>query len=104
MKPLRTYAALEKRQKEPTTDENNDLEWAGTISIGTPAQYFLIDFHTAVRINGDYLYPASNGLPGRTWSVVPELQDPETRFSHNPFSVDMYLIGHMFAKEFLAVG
>ena len=33
-----------KRQKEPTTDENNDLEWAGTISIGTPAQNFLIDF------------------------------------------------------------
>ena len=35
---------FEKRQKEALTDEENDLEWAGTISIGTPAQSFLIDF------------------------------------------------------------
>lgn len=30
----------EKRQKEALIDESNDLEWAGTISIGTPAQSF----------------------------------------------------------------
>ena len=34
----------EKRQKEPAIDEQGDLEWAGYISIGTPAQNFLIDF------------------------------------------------------------
>ncbi|KAJ7146082.1 acid protease [Mycena epipterygia] len=37
---------VEKRQAEALTDENNDLEWAGTISIGTPAQNFLTDFDT----------------------------------------------------------
>ncbi|KAF7324503.1 Acid protease [Mycena kentingensis (nom. inval.)] len=36
----------EKRQAEPLTDEEDDLEWAGTISIGTPEQKFLIDFDT----------------------------------------------------------
>lgn len=38
------FDTLEKRQKEALTDEENDLEWAGTITIGTPAQSFLIDF------------------------------------------------------------
>lgn len=35
---------LEKRQREPLIDEESDLEWAGTMTIGTPAQSFLIDF------------------------------------------------------------
>jgi cathepsin D len=34
----------EKRQSEKLTDEDSDEEWAGTISVGTPAQKFLIDF------------------------------------------------------------
>jgi hypothetical protein len=57
--------SLEKRQKEALTDEQDEREfprrpsksmhinpivfplvWAGTISIGTPAQSFLIDFDT----------------------------------------------------------
>ncbi|KAJ7751282.1 acid protease [Mycena maculata] len=33
-----------KRQAEPLTDENDDVEWAGSIAIGTPAQNFVIDF------------------------------------------------------------
>ncbi|KAF7373521.1 Acid protease [Mycena sanguinolenta] len=36
---------LERRQSEPLTDHNDEL-WAGTISIGTPPQYFTIDFDT----------------------------------------------------------
>ena len=36
-----------KRQAEKLTDEDDDEEWAGTISIGTPAQKFLIDFDSA---------------------------------------------------------
>nr|GAT56124.1 acid protease [Mycena chlorophos] len=38
--------ALDKRQAEALTDEEDDVEWAGYISIGTPAQTFLIDFDT----------------------------------------------------------
>jgi len=51
IKPLATLPVnVEKRQAESLTDEENDLEWAGTISIGTPAQSFLIDFDSAVSL------------------------------------------------------
>ncbi|KAJ7110006.1 acid protease [Mycena epipterygia] len=51
IKPIATLPAdilgeLKKRQAEPLTDENEDIEWAGQISIGTPAQNFTIDFDT----------------------------------------------------------
>ena len=47
IKPLASLpTSLEKRQKESLTDEDQDTEWAGTISIGTPAQSFTIDFDT----------------------------------------------------------
>jgi len=57
VKPLRTYDVLDKRQKEPTTDEEGDLEWAGTISIGTPSKDFLIDFDTG---SADLWVPSAN--------------------------------------------
>ena len=33
-----------KRQSEPLIDEDDDTEWAGLVSIGTPPAQFLIDF------------------------------------------------------------
>ncbi|KAJ7612329.1 acid protease [Mycena polygramma] len=44
-----------KRQAEKLTDESEE-EWAGTISVGTPAQKFLIDFDTG---SSDLWIPSS---------------------------------------------
>jgi cathepsin D len=44
---------LGKRQAEPLEDEN-DIEWTGGISIGTPGKTFLIDFDSewsCVQVN-----------------------------------------------------
>ncbi len=37
---------LQARAGVPVTDQRSDLEWMGTIAIGTPAQGFHLDFDT----------------------------------------------------------
>ncbi|KAJ7184643.1 acid protease [Mycena filopes] len=46
MVPKEVEARMVRRQSEGLTDEDNEVEWAGTITVGTPPQTFLIDFDT----------------------------------------------------------
>lgn len=52
---------LAKRQNEALTDQEDDAEWTGSISIGSNKQKFVIDFDTG---SSDLWVPNASGCKG----------------------------------------
>ena len=62
IKPLAVVpASIQKRQRESLTDQNDDVEWTGSISIGSNNQAFVIDFDTG---SSDLWVPNSSRCTG----------------------------------------
>ncbi|KAJ7236563.1 acid protease [Mycena haematopus] len=55
--PSNVGVHIERGQAEPLTDQEDGVEWTGSVSIGTPPQKFVIDFDTG---SSDLWVPSSS--------------------------------------------
>ncbi|GAW06648.1 acid protease [Lentinula edodes] len=75
--PSSVEASLKKRQAEALTDEEDDEEWTGTISIGSTGQSFLVDLFGNL-----FSVPASSTSSKESGSFSIEYGDGSTVSGH----------------------
>ncbi|KAH9894313.1 protease [Cubamyces lactineus] len=101
---------LGKRQKVPLTDLEDDTEWTGNITIGTPPKTFLIDFDTGSSdlwvpssscktCKGKTLYDASKSSTSSRKNGVFRVEYGDGSRTSGPIYSDTVTVGGIEATE-----
>ncbi|KAF7797804.1 hypothetical protein EIP86_009009 [Pleurotus ostreatoroseus] len=107
IKPFRETLTSSKKRATgtvPLTDEEQDLEWAGPVSIGSPAQAFVIDFDTGSSdlwvpssscssCSGKHVYTASKSSTSSKKSGTFEIEYGDGSTVSGPIYTDTVTVG-----------